>query len=183
MIISFVEKVIGNERFVLAGYSFGSYISRYILNQKFNMVDGLLLLNPLIIPGIENIDIDSDVKKIKNNDDEVQERIEKRIVKDINEAMTKTNFEFLKMVQDKGDELIIDLDKFNKLFEKPTLILTGRQDAVVGYRDAFKIIEKYPRATYCVLDKSGHTVQIDQEKLFNTLVEEWLYRVEENINS
>ncbi|WP_425448283.1 alpha/beta fold hydrolase [Dethiothermospora halolimnae] len=182
-ILEFVEAVIGKkERFVLAGYSFGGYISRYILNHKFNMVDGLLLINPLIFPGIENCDIDTNVKEIKNADKGTQEKIEKRTAIDIDKSMAKTNFEFLNMLKDTGHEFIIEIDNFNKSFEKPTLILTGRQDNAVGYRDAFKIIDKYPRASYCVLDKSGHTIQIEQEELFNKLVEEWLYRVEENAN-
>lgn len=182
VIIQFIEKVIGNERFILAGYSFGGYISRYILSQKFNMVDGLLLINPLILKEMENCDIDREVEEIKNTNIKIQERIENRIVTDMDEAMAKTNFDFLNTLKDKSSEFIIEVDEFDDPFEKPTLILTGRQDTVVGYRDAYKIIDKYPRATFCVLDKSGHAVQIEQERLFNSLVEEWLYRVEENID-
>ena len=68
-----------------------------------------------------------------------------------------------------------------KSVEKPTLILAGRQDAMVGYRDAWKILENYPRGTFAVLDRAGHNLQIEQETLFNALVNEWLDRVEENL--
>jgi hypothetical protein len=34
--------------------------------------------------------------------------------------------------------------------------------------------------TFAVLDKAGHDLQIEQEKLFNALVNEWLDRVEES---
>ena len=33
--------------------------------------------------------------------------------------------------------------------------------------------------TYAVLDKAGHDLEIEQEKAFNILVNEWLDRVEE----
>ena len=66
-------------------------------------------------------------------------------------------------------------------FLGPTLILAGRQDHISGYRDAWDVLESYPRATYAVLDRAGHRVQMEQETLFNALVNEWLDRVEEAI--
>jgi pimeloyl-ACP methyl ester carboxylesterase len=60
------------------------------------------------------------------------------------------------------------------------LILVGRQDAMVGYRDAWDILKNYPRGTFVMLDRAGHNRQIEQETLFNALVNEWLDRVEES---
>jgi hypothetical protein len=50
---------------------------------------------------------------------------------------------------------------------------------MVGYRDAWTILERYPRATFAVLDRAGHNLAIEQERLFAALVGEWLDRVEE----
>lgn len=72
-----------------------------------------------------------------------------------------------------------DVDAVATLFAKPVLIVAGRQDGIVGYRDAWGILEHYPRATFAVLDRAGHNVQIEQERLFNALVSDWLERVEE----
>ena len=44
-------------------------------------------------------------------------------------------------------------------------------------------MEKYPRATFAVLDLAGHILQIEQESLFNALVNEWLDRVEYYISN
>lgn len=41
-------------------------------------------------------------------------------------------------------------------FENPTLIITGRQDRVTGYQDAWDLIENIPRATIAVLDRASH---------------------------
>ncbi len=41
-------------------------------------------------------------------------------------------------------------------FESPTLIITGRQDRVTGYQDAWDLIENIPRATFAVLDRASH---------------------------
>jgi pimeloyl-ACP methyl ester carboxylesterase len=76
-----------------------------------------------------------------------------------------------------------DLEAVTKSFEKPTLILTGRQDSHVGYQDGWDIIEKYPRATFAVLDRAGHALGVEQEGLFQALVHEWLDRIEEYVSS
>ena len=55
----------------------------------------------------------------------------------------------------------------------------GEQDSWVGYRDAWEILDNYPRGTFVVLDRSGHFLGVEQEDLFHTLVGEWLDRVEE----
>ncbi len=64
-------------------------------------------------------------------------------------------------------------------FPAPALFLTGRQDSWCGYRGAFRILDNYPRATYAVLDRSGHALAIEQGALFRSLASEWLDRVEE----
>jgi pimeloyl-ACP methyl ester carboxylesterase len=64
-------------------------------------------------------------------------------------------------------------------FEKPVLIVVGRQDSVTGYRDAWSLVEHYPRATFAVLDGAGHALHLEQPGLLEALVGEWLDRVEE----
>ena len=70
-----------------------------------------------------------------------------------------------------------DVDDLAAPFEKPSLIVTGRQDCLVGYRDAWKLLPNFPRCSFAVLDMAGHGMQIDQASLFNSLVDEWLDRV------
>jgi hypothetical protein len=53
---------------------------------------------------------------------------------------------------------------------------------MVGYRDAWSILEKYPRATYVVLDRAGHVLE-EKAGLVNALMKEWLDRVEESAGS
>ena len=48
----------------------------------------------------------------------------------------------------------------------------------MGYRDLWRTVEEYPRATYAVLDLAGHNLQIEQPALFNSLIENWLERIE-----
>jgi pimeloyl-ACP methyl ester carboxylesterase len=72
-----------------------------------------------------------------------------------------------------------DIDDLPQPFAGPSLIVAGRQDSECGYRDAWDIIENYPRGTYAVLDRSGHLVGVEQEAIVTALIGDWLDRVEE----
>ena len=70
------------------------------------------------------------------------------------------------------------VDQLPQPFGEPALFLLGRQDHVVGYRDAWKILEHFPRATYAVLGQAGHVPSVEQVQLERALISEWLDRVE-----
>lgn len=177
IILKFVDEVVTEKKFILAGNSFGGFLARYVLEKNFDRVSGLLLINPLINLRIDEANVDSEKVPIIHSDINVQENIEKRIKYEVLGAMKNTNFEFLEKLKREVEIENIMID--DKPFDKPTLILTGKQDYQVGYKDAYAILSQYPRATFCVLDKAGHNLQIEQANLFNILVDEWLLRVEE----
>jgi pimeloyl-ACP methyl ester carboxylesterase len=72
-----------------------------------------------------------------------------------------------------------EVDRLPAPFGGPTLMLTARQDHICGYRDAWDLLDTYPRATFAVLDRAGHLVNIEQDGLCQALMREWLDRVEE----
>ena len=64
-------------------------------------------------------------------------------------------------------------------FPGPSVILTGRQDATVGYRSAFSLLDELPRATYAVADLAGHHLgRVERPEVFRCLVSDWLDRLE-----
>jgi pimeloyl-ACP methyl ester carboxylesterase len=65
-------------------------------------------------------------------------------------------------------------------FTQPTLHVTGRQDHVVGYADAWRRFEHYPRATFATLDSAGHNLLVEQSAVCSALVLDWLDRVRQN---
>ena len=67
---------------------------------------------------------------------------------------------------------------FDEYFDRPVLFLLGRQDLSVGWKDALRISELYPRATYAILDLAGHNLQIEQTGIHNALIGEWIGRCE-----
>lgn len=67
-------------------------------------------------------------------------------------------------------------------FNRPSVILTGRQDATTGFRAAWSLVDELPRASLAVLDLAGHQLgRIERPALFEALVADWLDRMERDL--
>ena len=71
----------------------------------------------------------------------------------------------------------IDATLAERPFEGPSLLLCGRQDAMVGWRDQQRLLGLMPRCTNAVLDVAGHNLQLERPELFDALTADWLRRV------
>jgi pimeloyl-ACP methyl ester carboxylesterase len=196
VICDFIDQVLPGQRFAIGGYSYGGYLARGVLHRKADMVDGLLLACPMIKDiGKRNLppqevrvsDPELMVRLTKEQQEEFgwvsvqSQQIWKRIQEEMNPGFLLGNEPFLTRLHEEGYPFSFDVDAaMVDPFEKPTLIVAGRQDWVVGYRDAWQILDTYPRATFAVLDRAGHNLPIAQQRLFDALVDEWLDRVEES---
>jgi pimeloyl-ACP methyl ester carboxylesterase len=76
-------------------------------------------------------------------------------------------------------QLSFSLDDESAKFFAPTLIVCGRQDDSVGYRDSLRLLQLYPRSTYIVLDRGTHGIPVDETGIFEALVRDWVIRVDE----
>jgi pimeloyl-ACP methyl ester carboxylesterase len=195
-LLEFIEATIPNEHFLLVGESYGAYLARGVAYHKRDMVDGLLLICPCVIAEREKRNLPRHVTLVE--DPALLSSLQSKEADDFKSiAVVQTpqtwrrcrdeiicgvkiaDEAFLTKLQTEHYAFSFDLDRLLGVFERPSLVLVGRQDASVGYSDAWSILGNYPRSTFAVLDRAGHNLQIEQEKLFNTLVNEWLDRVEE----
>ena len=64
-------------------------------------------------------------------------------------------------------------------YDRPTLVLLGRQDDVLGYADQWAEYGRWPRATFVVLDRAGHLLPVEQVPLTDVLIADWLDRIEQ----
>ena len=191
----FVDKFIGKEQFLLAGQSFGGYLSRGLLAHYKFQVDGLTLLCPVVIPDADKRTLPkhylsfSDEDYLKKFDPQQAELITKNLIvanketierqqKEVISGLMKADQEFLKALKNDYN-FAVDVDKViaEMDYDKPSLIMTGHQDTRVGYKDQWKLFNIFPRASFVVLDVADHSLQIEEPKVFNVLVENWLERL------
>lgn len=193
ILIEFIKTIIPNETFLLVGQSYGGYLARGIINKMEDMVVGVALICPVIIADYKKRNVPEHIVLMKddillntmsseeaedfNSSTVVQsEKIYKRYKTEVMSGVEIANSAFLQVLQKNGYAFSFDVDKLEKKFDKPVLIMVGKQDNCVGYKDALNVMENFPRGTFAILDMAGHNLQIEQEELFNSLVNEWLMR-------
>lgn len=171
---TFVQSVTREKEFLIIGASFGGFVARYLVDVFKNRVNGLFLLYPLISHKFSEATIEKDVTDCINIV-MTNKKIENEIQEEAKEAMQNTDFLFLENLIKQAQEFNLEIGDFS--FIKPVCILTGRQDASVGYKDAFSLVEYYPKATFCVLDNASHNLHLEQKEIFSVFVENWLSRI------
>lgn len=193
VLLKFIDKVIPDQHFLLAGESYGGYLARGILSKRFNWVDGIAFICPMILPNHFERKLPPHTVIYRDEtflstlgEDECNEFTSIAIVQDqynwerfqdeIMSGVEVADHSFLQKIK-RQYSFSFDVDKVLTPYDKPVLFMLGRQDSYTGYRDAWSILEHYPRATFAVLDRAGHNLQIEQRDLFNALVNEWLDRV------
>ena len=195
VVLAFVDRILPHQSFLLVGQSYGGYLARALVLKKREFVEGLLLMCPLIVPHQEKRNLPArkviveDQKLISEMDEpEANEFASTAVVQtrrnwerfrdEILVALKVADVAYLERLRGNGYPFSFDADFGREQYDKPVLIIAGRQDSSVGYKDAWSIIENYPRATLAVLDSAGHNLQIEQPQLFTALVSEWLDRVQ-----
>ncbi|MBN9089336.1 MAG: alpha/beta hydrolase [Reyranella sp.] len=203
-VLAFIDRVLPGERFVLAGTSGGGYLARAIAARRREQVAGLLLRVPAIIADTAKRTLPSGEPLVRNESamaalDPAEraamgtllveapayiERARRRFKTLVQPAIEGTAPWVLEMRADpKRYSFSFDLAAAEKGFTKPALIITARQDTTVGYRDAWQILESYPRATFVVVDRATHGWPTESTDLLAALVDDWLERIEKSEQS
>jgi hypothetical protein len=68
-------------------------------------------------------------------------------------------------------------EPFDPVFEGPACFFLGRQDSSVGWRDALRLADRYPRASYHIVDGAGHDRVIDRMNARFILCERWVHPI------
>lgn len=201
VVIEFIEQILPRQRYALAGESYGGYLAQALLHRQPERISGLLQICPLVVPD-ENqrrrpahCVMKQEAGLLERLTPEEREQFEPMAViqtsatwqkfrDDIMPGLKLADSAFLERLRATGygfsDK---SLAEAQSSYEGPILILTGRQDSSVGFEDAWQWAAGQPHASYVVLDRAGHNLQIEQPELFNALVKEWLERIETGENS
>jgi pimeloyl-ACP methyl ester carboxylesterase len=176
-VLAFIDKVIPGQRFVLAGLSYGGYLARGVVYHRAVSIDGLMLCVP-------QVKADPAQAQLPPRTIIVEDQAIAAELGPIANLMVVQNPRVAEAVREllaEAGPFSFDVDNLPTPFGGPTLIVTARQDDLCGYRDAWDLLDNYPRATFAVLDRAGHLVNIEQDALCQALMREWLDRVEDRV--
>jgi len=189
IVIQFVKNTIGDEKFLVAGESYGGYLTLGLLCKMAEQISGILLVAPAVKadkskrllpqkqllytePGFVPIEEYREVAAMATP------RGYDAYMYQVMVGISAADADFIQRYAANGYALTCE-NEFNRLkYSGPATVILGRQDYVVGYADALALLENFSRATFAVLDCAGHGVQVEQEAIFNKCVEDWLWRAE-----
>ena len=204
----FIREVLPTGSFLLAGESYGGYMARGLLCEFEDRVAGLFLLCPSIVSRRAERDIEAPVvlrdeggwREGADPRDVAEfeecsvsrtaytfDRTRREILSGISLSRSRI---FEQMIA--ADSQCFTFDRlgpaaggrngggeaFDPRFSRPCCFVLGRQDASVGWRDALRLAERYPRASFHVVDAAGHNLQVEQAGLFGAAFGGWLGEVE-----
>lgn len=188
VLYEFAKDIVG-EAFILAGESYGGYLARGFIKLHPEMASGVILLCPLVYPGARKGRVEK-LNVVKRDDEFLNtltaeeygsftymnviltESVWKLYSRDILPAIREQNRHFLDEVLDGA--FSFDVDLLDKPYTKPCLIVVGKQDTEVGYKDQFELLKDYPSASYCAINNAGHNLQIEQPDFFCEIVKQWM---------
>ena len=189
----FIDAVLGDEPFAVAGNSYGGYLTLGIVRAMPERLLGAALL----VPDLPAADGSRDTPAHRtivsapgafHDLAEDEAWIPKRLVDQSREAVLEIREHDMPSIRLADQRFLARLEEHYLLpspladagppFDRPSVLLTGRQDATVGYRAAFGLLEEFPRATYAALDLAGHWLgRVERPDAFRALVRDWLDRV------
>jgi pimeloyl-ACP methyl ester carboxylesterase len=193
-VLQLIDEVAGDGPLLLVGESWGAYLAQAIIARRPLQVAGAALLVPLVV--VASTDRDLPPHRLLYEEPGVLDGAPEpyaAAIRGIGAVIDADAWSYFSAVIaptfGAGDPEAIaaissgyafptDADANAEPFEGPILIVTGRQDSMVGYRDALTILERFPRATYAVLDAASHNVSGERPALLAALMGDWLDRVE-----
>ncbi len=194
-VIDFATQALPGQSFPIIGESRGSYIAQGFAYKRPELVDGLGLITPGgsptlpadRLPAHQVLVRDKGLRSELSKDE--LEGYDNLLVVQNRDITEKRRRAILppKDLHDKAQaervwaafDYPFDLCAPEARFDKPSLMVCGRQDSWSGYADAIDWLPTYPRATLAVLDTAGHQLVWERPDLFRALVADWLIRLDQ----
>ncbi|OLT09794.1 haloalkane dehalogenase [Pseudonocardia sp. CNS-139] len=183
-IADFVGRVAGGPAMLL-GHSYGAYLARGIAARRPDLVAGLALLCPA---GPHTQDVPGHT--VVRHDPDAHAELDTGQQAGFDEYFVVRTRETARRYRDHvvpGAGLVDEdalgrifggwtLDLGSEPFERPTLIVAGRRDSVVGFADAVGLLTRYPHAALAVVEDAGHALIHERPALLAGLLADWLDR-------
>ncbi|MEV6101865.1 alpha/beta hydrolase [Nocardia sp. NPDC051981] len=192
-VLDWIAENVGDQRFAVVGQSFGGQIARAVTARFGDQVLGSALLAPVVrwgeqrtLPGATTITADTDLLAALPDPD-------RQLFQMVMAAHTRPNWSLFEQYVLPGWRAH-DTDAATELESEfllpnwpetsvpphrgPHLLITARQDALVGWRDQLDLLDFYPHMTATVIDGAGHNPQVETAETVRQSVHHWLRALE-----
>ena len=191
-----IDALIGKEeKFLLTGQSYGCYLMLGLIARRGEQIDGTLFLVPCTIakraprqkPPKAVVEEDHEFSKELTPEQYnlrarwscvINKKAWRYFERDMKPGIDIQDVDYVCWIEKNGYESVGEKDFLTIKHSAPSLWVAARQDHYVGYKDAFRFMDNFDRATYVSFDGAGHNVHFEKEEMFNLMVEDWLYRID-----
>lgn len=184
-----VSQLVGTTPFAVVGTSLGGLLARDLVTRRPDQCLGMALLAPVVDSVRENRTVPSHVvlredptliAALSGPDAEAYtelavvqsrenwERFREWVLPGLRTAGVRA---MARLANDYALPVLPD-DAWGG-FDRPVLIITGRQDAVVGFQDQGELAQRFPRATFAMIDGAGHNLEIDAPEIVGAHLRAW----------
>jgi pimeloyl-ACP methyl ester carboxylesterase len=197
-LVAFVRATFGSQKFAVLGNSFGGMLARHLVAEFGDQIIGMALLCPVVVadkarrvlPPATVLQQDSALLASLDPDDA-------SAYAELAVLQNQENWERFR------DGALPGLRAFDRSaigwiagnyslsrepeqrvsnYSGPTLIITGRQDHVVGFEDQQRLASCYADATVRVLEEAGHNAHLDQPDATGAELMQWLNRIRQAVS-
>ncbi|WP_370893766.1 alpha/beta fold hydrolase [Janibacter sp. GXQ6167] len=181
--------LIGDTPFAVAGHSMGGLLAADLLHRRREQCRGIALLAPPVLPDRDERTLPD--AGVVHDDPELMASLEeedREVYEPVSVVRSPSNWERFRRAALPGIRAV-DPDATDRLderyhldgcvtdyladYDRPVMMVTGKQDAVVGYEDQWELSRRLIRCTFAALDRSGHNVHLDQPRVVRALLAEW----------
>lgn len=188
-VLRFIDSTIGEQPFAVAGISYGGQLARHLVAERGPQVLGAALFAPVVKPSNERT---LPPRTVITRDDALVDSLPQPDRDAFTSIAVHQNERgwhafrdhVLPGIRAHNREDAAALLQAYMLTKTPEsafgthdgqhLLVTGKQDHLVGWQDQLALLEHYPHMSYAALDGAGHNVHLDQPAVVHSLLEAWL---------
>lgn len=189
---NFIDNIIGNRKFLIVAQSYGGYLAQGLLKLRSEQIAGVFLICPLvkadfnertlpvkskhIISGYNEVPNNQNFEGFMDNNVKINPENWDRYNNEIIKGLIQGDHAFLDALEENGYKFKFEKELYKMVFDKPTYILLGKQDRIVGFADMLFFLKQFVDCNFHVINNAGHNIQIDQANLviqiFNSFLDE-----------
>ncbi len=184
---TFIDDEIGDLPMAVIGSSFGAGLARRLMARDPQRILGCALIcptaepidvrrlpAPLVIDRDEALlatlhaaDRDDFMSTTVRQDAQMWERFEQCVIPGLRAADPD-------VVERIRPSLSVSPEASGPAFDRPVLMVMGRNDTIVGWRDQLDLAEHYPDSTVVVIDRCGHNAHLEHPEIVAVHLRTWL---------
>lgn len=187
-VINAIQAQLGDQNFVVTGWSYGGYLGAGVVRRLPRQVSGLMM----ICSGFKILPVDRDLSGVLNSIPEsgwlrsvptdLRDHLTHAVgvqTAEVAERITAalgrngpTDDTYLASLQTDGFALS-DEDEPTPC-DAPVSFLAGRRDRVIGHVGLYRALSLYDHSTYLAVSDAGHYLPLEQPRVFAATMRSWL---------